>query len=370
MAAAIRLPSPAVDLRISFRSLDGAGHELDARNGRWADPVSPGGTTLDLADLWCLAGLADAHAHLSQDRMVLEPGRPEEIRRRAYATLEQGVFLCLDKGWGDRAVLTLLDTRPEDRPDLQAAGRMIAAPGGYYPGFGVEVDDDGLVAAVAAEASASAGWVKLVGDWPRRGQGALANFSEAALSRAVALAHAAGARVALHTMAPEVASTAVRAGVDSIEHGLFLTEDDVRVLGARGGAWVPTILRVEAVIAEVGPERTGGRLLTEGLDRVRSLLPIAADAGVAVLAGTDLAVPSREVGAEAIRLAAFGLPAAASVASASTAAFRYAGIPSGFEPTLPADLVAFDRHPEEDLGVLTRPVLVIRLGRVLLDRRR
>jgi imidazolonepropionase-like amidohydrolase len=359
-----------VDLRISFRSLDGVERELSAREGRWHDPRPVTSGHLDLAGLWCLPGLADAHAHLSQDRMVLEPGDPDRIRRRAFATVERGVFLCLDKGWGDRAVLSLRDVPPGERPDLQAAGRMIAAEGGYYPGFGVEVDDDGLAEAVAAEASASAGWVKIVGDWPRRGVGAKANFSEAALSRAVAVAHAAGARVAVHTMAPEAVSMAVRAGADSIEHGLFLTDDDLVALGSRRGAWVPTILRVEAVIAEVGPERTGGRLLAEGLDRVRSLLPRATATGVAVLAGSDLAVPSREIGAEALRLAAFGLPAAEAVASASTAAFRYAGLDAGFEPGLPADLVAFERHPVEDLSVLARPTVVVRRGRVLFDRGR
>lgn len=352
-----------------IRSVDGSLVELVAAD-RWrsADDERAGGL-LDLSGLWSVPGLADAHAHLAQDQMVLEPGDPEAIRHRSFAYLERGVFLCLDKGWSDRSVLTLLDRPPTERPDLQSAGRMIAPPGGYYPGFAVEVGEEDLADLVAVEAGHGAGWVKLVGDWPRRGQGTVVNFGEEALARAVEVAHRAGCRVAIHTMAPDTPSLAVRAGVDSIEHGLFLTDDDVRSLGRRGGAWVPTVLRVEMTIDEIGRERTGGRLLAEGLERVRSLLPTAVDAGVVVLSGSDLAVPSAAIGAEAARLAEMGLPVDQALDSVSAGAYRYAGVDAGFESGCPADLVAFDRNPREDLTVLTDPALVMRHGRVLYDAR-
>lgn len=355
---------------VTVRPVDGAIAGLVVDGERWGDPDGAGiDRHVDASRLWCLPGLADAHAHLAQDEMVLEPGEPDAIRRRAFAHLERGVFLCLDKGWSDRSVLTLLDHPEAERPDLQSAGRMIAAPGGYYPGFAVEVGEDGLAGLVAEEARHTAGWVKLVGDWPRRGVGAVANFGEEALRRAVAVAHAGGSRVAIHTMAPGVASSAVAAGVDSIEHGLFLTDADLAALGARQGAWVPTVLRVESVIEEVGRERTGGRLLAEGLERVRSLLPGAARAGVTVLAGSDLAVPVGGIGAEAAALAAAGLAPDEALAAVSTAAYRHAGLEAGFRAGLPADLVGFPADPRQDLSVLLSPALVIRRGRVLLDRR-
>lgn len=352
-----------------MRSVDGTIVELVAGD-RWLSPSEErAGGLLDLSGLWSMSGLADAHAHLAQDQMVLAASDPEAIRRRAFAYLEAGVFLCLDKGWSDRSVLTLLDRPPTERPEIQSAGRMISSPGGYYPGFAVEVGEEDLADLVADEAAHTAGWVKLVGDWPRRGQGAMTNFGEQALARAVDVAHRAGCRVAIHTMAPGTPSLAVRAGVDSIEHGLFLTDDDVRALGARGGAWVPTVLRVEMTIDEIGRDRTGGRLLSEGLDRVRSLLPLAAGSGVAVLSGSDLAVPSSGIGAEAMRLAAMGLPVEQALDSVSAAVHRHAGISAGFEPGRPADLVAFDRNPHDDLAVLTDPALVMRNGQILYDAR-
>jgi imidazolonepropionase-like amidohydrolase len=185
----------------------------------------------------------------------------------------------------------------------------------------------------------------------------------------VRVAHDAGARVAVHTMAPDVASTAVRAGVDSIEHGLYLTDADVRALGARGGMWVPTVLRMEAVVAQFGHERTAGRVVSEGLDRVRSLLPYAQAAGVTVLAGTDLIMPTAQVAEEAIRLVDYGLTADQAVRAACVDPWGAAGLTTGFEPGADADLVGFGRHPAEDIAVLRHPAVVMRAGRLLVDPR-
>jgi imidazolonepropionase-like amidohydrolase len=349
-------------MRVAMRDLSGAVRERGIEDGCWTDDSA--GPVLDLSGLWCLPGLADSHAHLAQDDMVLEPGDPAAIAARAMTLLDGGVLLCFDKGWRDTTVIGLLSRPAWERPDLHAAGRMIAVPGGYYPGFAVETDADGLAAAVGAAVAESAGWVKLVGDWPRRGGAAVANFDQDALRVAVDVAHRGGARVAIHTAAPHVASAAVRAGVDSIEHGLFLTDDDLRLLGARGGAWVPTVLRMEAVVEEVGRERTGGRVVADGLARVRALLPSAAEKGVHVLAGSDLAVPSSRVVSEALRMIDYGLSRQDAVAAVSTAAFRYAGRSAGFEVGEPADLVGFAVHPHDDPTVLGAPVAVIRSGRV------
>ncbi len=354
-------------MRLKVRRLGGSPVELGIAGGLWVEPQLALGGDFDLSAFYSLPGLADAHLHLSADRMDLEAADLSEVRRRAFAAVEGGVFLGLDKGWCDEVVLAILDDPREVRPDLQASGRMITAPGGYYPGFTKEVGDDELAAAVAEAASRSNGWVKIVGDWPRKGLGALPNFTEEALTAAVGVAHRAGARVAIHTMARDVPSMAVRAGVDSIEHGLFLTDADVRALGERGGAWVPTVVNVEAIIEQLGPESSGGVLLSEGLDRVRQLLPGAVAAGVAVLAGSDLALPHGQIGREVERLVSYGLAEEDAVAAASEHAFRYAGVEAGFRAGLPADLVAFAADPREQVAALSDPQLVIRNGSVLSD---
>lgn len=352
-------------MRYRIRSLDGAVVELGEENGEWVaggdDPVR------DLSHLWSLPGLVDAHIHMSSDVSDFEPASPDYVRARAFTEVSGGVFLCFDKGWNDEVVLQLMDDPLDRRPTLQAAGRIIAGPGGYYPDSVIEVDPSDLAEQVRAVLGPG-GWVKLIGDWPRKGVGAVPSFTESELRAAVDVAHAAGARVAIHTMAPETPSLAVRAGIDSIEHGLFLTDDDVRILGARGGCWVPTVRQVERIIDQVGRERTGGRMLAEGLDRVRSLASAATEAGVVVLTGSDFGTTQGRIGEEAVGLTEYGFGPGEAVAAVSENGFLYAGEKAGFEPGLPADVVAFASHPTEVIETLLDPVVVIRRGEELRDR--
>jgi imidazolonepropionase-like amidohydrolase len=275
-------------------------------------------------------------------------------------------MMILDKGWSDDTTIELIRSVPEgDRPDIEAAGAIITTEGGYMPGFGLETSDDGLDELVRERSRAAAGWVKLIGDWPRKGIGPRSNFDEAQLKRAVTVAEAEGARVAVHTMAREVPSMAVAAGVHSVEHGLFLDEDDLGPLGSRHGMWVPTILRCEATVAQLGESSTGGRLLTEGLERVRRLLRQAVEAGVRVLAGTDLIGSPANVAAEALKLAEYGLDGRMALETVTALPIGPTGEPSGFDIGAPANAVLFAENPVEALTVLGHPTHVIRLGQAL-----
>lgn len=353
-------------MRYRITDMSGNVVELGVGDGVWIAPS--GGPMCDLTGFVAVSGLADAHIHVSSDDSDFLPSDPERIRRRLVAEMEGGVFLCLDKGWSDAGVLAILDDPLEYRPSLRAAGPIVAAPGGYYENAVDEVAPEDLVARVAAHPR-SGGWLKIIGDWPRRGLGAPPAFSLEVLRAAVAVAHGAGLRVAIHTMAPETPSMAVVAGVDSIEHGLFLTDDDVRSLGARGGAWVPTVRQVERVIRMVGAERTGGRLLADGLDRVRSLARLAEASGVQILAGSDFGTAQGRIGDEAIGLIEYGFSVGAAVTSVTSAAFDYVDEPYGFDEGMNADVVAFAENPTDEPAGLTQPVFVMRRGRVVSDLR-
>jgi imidazolonepropionase-like amidohydrolase len=167
-------------------------------------------------------------------------------------------------------------------------------------------------------------------------------------------------------MAPVTPGQAVRAGVDSIEHGLFLTAADISVLGSRGGAWVPTIGNVRDVRKMLGWGSSGARVLGEGLENVEQTLALAAEAGVAVLAGTDLGLGHGEVAREAVLLKSYGLSDRAAVAAASESAYRYLGIPF-LTPGASADVVLFEGDPNRDVTSLQRPVAAMRAGKVVFD---
>jgi imidazolonepropionase-like amidohydrolase len=315
---------------------------------------------------WALPGLVDAHSHIASEVLDYRPGSVEGAVERARAALVAGVTLLLDKGWTDDTAVKVVDLLSEgERPDIEAAGAIITSADGYISGFGRHVGAEMLEESVAVAAKEGRGWVKLVGDWPRKGQGAVANFTEEQLRRAVDVAAAGGARVAIHTMAPEVPGMAVRAGVDSIEHGLFLLADDIDRLGARNGMWVPTCLRVEATIAQLGASSSGGRLLGEGLANVARRLRDAVEAGVRVLAGTDLVGSPANVASEALRLLDYGLTPEQMVEAVSSAGLSATGRLAGFEVGAPADVVFFLANPLQEPAVLAHPHMVIRRGRVV-----
>ena len=358
---------------VLLRDLAGAEHRLGVVAGRFVDPSLAAADVRDLRHLVAIGGLADCHAHLSLDDVsdmvdTSVTGLQEKMRRNALLQLDGGVLLLAEKGSRSNLSLQFLNEADSNRPQMQMAGQMISVPGGYYPGFAAEIDDTNLVAVIEEAVSGGATWVKIVGDWPRKGIGAIPNFTEDALSQIVAVAHEAGCRVAIHTAAPETPSLAVRCGVDSIEHGLFLTREDVAALGARGGAWVPTVIAMETLAQWLGESSSGGQMFRDGLKNVAALLAEAVDAGVAVLAGTDVEVRHGQVAKEALRLIDYGLSPEQAVHAVSSAAYSYLGVNAGFEPGNLADAVLFRRDPVADPTELLRPALVMRAGRLIIDR--
>ena len=352
-------------LRVSLRIPGGPTVTQDTRDGLWSEPWGEPDEVIS-SGLWALPGLVDGHAHLAQETVDLPEGGVEGAANRATMALGAGVGLILDKGWRDLTVVHLIEEVPlSDRPEIEAAGVVLTVDGGFWEGFGriVTSGDTGKATAVAAREGA--GWVKLIGDWPRKGIGPVANFDEEALKEAVATAREHETRVAVHTMAREVPSMAVRAGVDSIEHGLFLTDDDLEALGARGGCWVPTVVQIEATISQLGERSSGGRLLLEGLENVRARLATAVEAGVHVLTGTDLAIGTHQVAREAIRLWELGMAAGAVIEAASRSGYRATGRPSEFDIGHPANAVLFSEDPVSNPRVLADPALVIRMGRIV-----
>lgn len=321
-------------------------------------------------DLYALPGLADCHTHVGMENIGQAGSLTDDDIRsnsiaNAWLQVESGVLLIADKGSPSDVSLEILDAPPHTRPVMQMAGRMIAPPDGYYADYRGEVDEHGLAEAVRAATKGPASWVKIIGDWPRKGLGPRANYSEAALRKAISIAHAAGRRVAVHTMAPAGIRPAVDAGVDSIEHGLFLSADDLSVLADRNGAWVPTVLGAESIIGFLGADSTGGKLLAAGIRNVQELLPEAERLGATVLAGTDLAVPHGKVALEAIRLHELGLSMPAALHAATRAAYDYLGVAREFSPGSIADVVFVRDDPREHLETLLSPAMIIRSGQFL-----
>jgi imidazolonepropionase-like amidohydrolase len=329
--------------------------------GRWTS--TPDGAAEVLPGRYLLAGLVDAHCHLSVASGA--DGWPVALdadgaRRNLAAARACGVTAIRDTGSPGSVTLGLLG----DENGLLACGRFLAPSGQYFPALHTPVPAEDLVDAALAEVARGARWVKLVGDFPVLSPDgppgpAQPTYAMADVRLLVEAVHAAGARVAAHTTTRRVTEL-IAAGVDSIEHGTELTEDDVAELAARGGAWTPTLCA--SVGPRVGADAERERRVAAIRERLGHLLPRAAALGVTVMAGTDVV---GSVHREVALLIELGLPPAGALAAASTSARAFLGL-ADFQPHQPADVVAYDQDPREDPEVLARPAAVVARGRRLL----
>ena len=251
------------------------------------EPVTGAETLTDRG--FILPGLVDAHCHIG----IRPGGDPieavDEARELAAVDRAAGVLAIRDAG--SPFPYPELDDDPE-MPRLIGAGRHVAPVRRYLRDIGVEVEAGELSTAIKAQAAAGNGWVKLVGDWIDRDVGDLAPaWDVTAMAAAVAAAHAAGARVASHLFAEESVAALVRAGVDSVEHGTGLSNEDIDEMARRGTALVPTMINVETFggIAARAEEKFPGYAdhMRRLHDRFPGVVAAAHEAGVPIYVGTD-----------------------------------------------------------------------------------
>ena len=215
-------------------------------SGRKAMPAG----AVDLRRYTAIPGLIDLHTHITYywDR---KPGtRPLGQRRRpavtvflaqdnARRTLETGVTTVRDLGASgdmDFAMRDLIAMGAMPGPRMVVAGQGISAGRGWTP--------DPAAMAKNAEDRIKAGsdWVKVYGS---RGSfdsvetTQTITFDE--MRAIVDAAHALGHKVAIHSYGPSGVKDAVRAGADSVEHGIDLDDETLAEMVRRGTVWVPTI---------------------------------------------------------------------------------------------------------------------------------
>ncbi len=322
--------------------------------GRDGEVVIGSGELSPLPGSFAVTGLVDAHCHVTVD--VDAQGHPFVSDRpfadaRLADLAEHGVGLVRTWEAPARSPSTMpgvpaADSR-ECSPRVGSTRSVTATSHGMY----TPCDPDELESSIRSRVARGATWVKIITDFPLIVDGVPAGekeatYDEATLLTAIQTAHELGARVAAHSTIP--ASRLVAMGVDSIEHGNGLTEDDLVALGARGGGWTPTVGAVVAAADHLPPERLAH--LEAMREHYRHHLPVAMRAGVTVMAGSDAAVP---VARDIALLAEHGLTPLQALEAATVSARTYLGIEGS------DDLVTFDDDPRADLTVLGSPRAVV-----------
>jgi imidazolonepropionase-like amidohydrolase len=333
-------------------------------SGRLVEGPIDGATTLSDRG-WIVPGLVDAHCHVGlgvQGRVEL----PEAVVQ-AEVDRDAGTLLIRDCG-------SPLDTTPlqsrDDLPVIIRAARHVARPKRYIRDLAVELDDPALlVDEVATQAAAGDGWVKLVGDWIDRGVGDLAPlWTDEELVDAIAVAHAAGARVTAHVFGTDALPGLINAGIDCIEHGTGLTDDLIAQMADRGTVLVPTLINSRENFVNIADSASKFPAYADHMRelhaRAYGVVRRAVEAGVAVYAGTDAGgmIAHGRLAEEVTQLHTAGMSATAALGAASWAARTWLGHP-GLTVGDPADLVVYADDPREDVRVLRSPELVVLRGR-------
>ncbi|MDN5851399.1 MAG: amidohydrolase family protein [Actinomycetia bacterium] len=348
-------------------------------------------TEVDLAGAYVMPGMIDGHAHLvwssSHDAAEVVESDGEQLtvlRAAAHARehLAAGVTTIADLGsnWDVAiAVARAVDTGVFDGPRIVAAGRTVIMTGGHDPFWGVQSDGvDAVVRAVRGQAFNGAKIIKTAatGGVYGRPEGEDVHDGELSFAELEALAieaHRRGLKVAAHALGTEGIRDAVRAGIDIIEHGVFLDADIVDDMVRNGTYLCPTIAiyRSIAAAATTGSAPAYAAAKAERVvDAHRTSVGLALEAGIPLVAGTDAGSPGMPHGnlvAEIEALIDCGVPVPVALRAATATAADALGRPDlgRIRPGSSADLLVTEDNPLETVETLRTPMSVIRAGRVI-----
>jgi imidazolonepropionase-like amidohydrolase len=354
-----------------------------------AAPTPEGGHILDATGHWLLPGLINCHVHLCNDGaadlfgQVLQDSVPiATVRavRNLRLALDAGVTTVRDCGAANQIAIELgkaVDTGLIEGPRILAAGRVVTMTGGHGHFIGREADGpDEVRKAVRAEIKGGAHFIKVMATGGVLTPGvdpSQTAFQEEELRAAAEEAHKAGRVIAAHAIGNQGIKNALRAGIDSIEHGFYLDEEAIELALKRNATMVPTLIAVDQIVRN-GPQ--GGipdwvvRKAVSESGHHRESFVAAVRSGMRIAAGTDAGTPFNPHGDLALELAKmveFGLPPGTAVVAATSAAARLLGVADrvgSLEVGKQADLLLVPGDPLTDIGTLSRPRLVMRAGRV------
>jgi len=359
--------------------------EGDRITGVGGGNLLPAGVeAIDLRKYTAIPGLIDAHTHMTyywdpaSGTLPLRQPRRESAMTvelsaaNARRTLEIGVTTARDLGASagtDYSMRDLINAGKMIGPRMFVAGQGISAGrGGPNP--------DGMKALVDARIKAGSDWIKVYasrGSFQSVDTTQTLTFDE--LKAIVDAAHALGKPVAIHSYGASGVKDAVRAGADSIEHGIELDAETLAMMKKQGTVWVPTVDHNRYYVDAkddfgFAPETIPplNHYIEKNLESVRR----AHKAGVTMAMGSD-AVYSM-FGQNTRELAWFvkaGMTPAEALATATTIPAKMLGRQKEIgiiAPGFLADIVAVEGDPLRDINVVINNVRMVMKGGAMVVR--
>ncbi len=393
------------------------GKLLDVKSGKWRDNVSVvidqgkvvsvdaqqasgGADHVDLRGYSCLPGLIDSHVHLTlqfgpsyySDKFRLNPA-DYAIRGTVYArrTLEAGFTTVRNLGEDNNTSIALrnaVNAGLVPGPRIYSAGKYVGSTGGHAdPTDGFRADlagdpdpKDGIInspadawKAVRQHYKDGADLIKIMPSGGVLDESSSADnpqMTEEEIKAVVAAAHDYGFTVAAHAHGAESIRRAVVGGVDSIEHGTFMDEQDMKLMKEHGTWYVPTVIAGQTVSANAKvPGTYPPQVVAKALDigpKILATLGRAYKYGVKIAFGTDAGVyPHGDNAKEFAYMVQAGMPPIETIRAATVNAaelLKHADTLGQVAPGYWGDLIAVKGDPLQDVTTLQQVDFVMKAG--------
>jgi imidazolonepropionase-like amidohydrolase len=360
-----------------------------------------GAQLIDLSDRTCLPGLIDTHTHaLLQGDITAEEYDVQLLKqstayrailgtRSVKRALEYGFTTIRDletegAGYADADLKKAINNGIIPGPRMKVATRAMDVTGAYpLQGYsweiqvphGVQLVDgaDEARKAVREQISFGADWIKVYSDrsYFVRPDGVLDDiptFTMEELRAIVDEAHREKHKVASHAMALNGVHNSVEAGVDSIEHGNYIAEADLKTMAQKGIFYVPTIYVGEYVAQ--GRAAAGAKVWLDMIKIHGDTIHRAINAGVKIAFGTDVGGFDWSINpaVEFPYMAKYGMTPAQAIRAATANAAELLGMQNDVGSVTQgkfADIVAVKGDPLADLTLLQKIDFVMKGGEIV-----